>query len=389
MNRLSHQEEIYNGLAEWNLPFYFSKPVIHHLTHFIDGMLSIGFTGKLTEIHSFSHQKKHRTTLSHFLKKGSWNESYLLQQTREHILRKVDKEEPVFLLLDDTICEKTKPSSQADSPTESCGYHFSHTHGKTVWGHQVLQLMLKTHDQAYPYEFQLFHKETTESKINLSLDMIERIPSFQQPVYLLCDSWFTSRSIIEAALSKGIHVIGALKTNRILYPQGIRIQAKEFATHIQEDETDLVTVGNESYRVYRYEGALNDLDEGVVLMCWNKEHPMEPKYMRCFLSTDTELTTGQILLHYSQRWSIETYFKQVKGMIGFNGYQVRSERAIKRFWTLVQFAYVFAMYLRKATFNIAIQAIRKQKVGSLIEFVYRETQNGTSLDQIKNELQVA
>ncbi|SCC48011.1 hypothetical protein GA0061087_105521, partial [Priestia flexa] len=77
MNRLSHQEEIYNGLIKWKLPFYFSKPVINHLTHFIDGMLSVGFTGKLTEIHSFSHQKKHRTTLGHFLKKGSWNEGYL------------------------------------------------------------------------------------------------------------------------------------------------------------------------------------------------------------------------------------------------------------------------------------------------------------------------
>jgi hypothetical protein len=47
------------------------------------------------------------------------------------------------------------------------------------------------------------------------------------------------------------------------------------------------------------------------------------------------------------------------------------------------------MYLKKAAFNVAIQAIRTQKVGSIIEFVYRETQNGTSLDQTKNELQVA
>ncbi|MEC0668522.1 IS701 family transposase, partial [Priestia flexa] len=51
--------------------------------------------------------------------------------------------------------------------------------------------------------------------------------------------------------------------------------------------------------------------------------------------------------------------------------------------------YVFAMYLRKAAFNLAIQCIRKQKIGSIIEFVYRETTNGTSLEQIKNELQVA
>jgi len=124
-------------------------------------------------------------------------------------------------------------------------------------------------------------------------------------------------------------------------------------------------------------------------MCWNIEHPMEPKYMRCFLSTDTERTTEQILLHYSERWSIETYFKQVKGIVGFNGYQVRSERAIKRFWTIVQFTYVFAMHLRKASFNVAIQSIRKQKTSSIIEFVYYETTNGTSLEQIKKEFQVA
>lgn len=104
-------------------------------------------------------------------------------------------------------------------------------------------------------------------------------------------------------------MIGALKTNRILYPKGIRIQAKEFATSIREEETDLVTVGTESYWVFFYEGALNDMDRCVVLMCWNQEHPMDPKYMRCFLSTDTELTTEKILLHYANRWRIETYFK--------------------------------------------------------------------------------
>ncbi len=98
--------------------------------------------------------------------------------------------------------------------------------------------------------------------------MVNQVPQFKQPTYLLCDSWYTSRTIIEAALSKGIHVIGALKTNRILYPQGIRIQAKQFATHIQKEATDLVTIGGETYRVYRYEGALNDIENGVVLLCW-------------------------------------------------------------------------------------------------------------------------
>lgn len=134
MNRLSHQDEIYNGFIDWKLPFYFSKPPLNHLAHFVDGILSTGFTGKLTEIHTLSHHKRHRTTLSHFLKKGAWNEAYLLQQTKQHIHSQLKKGDPLFLLLDDTICEKTKPSSQAERPTESCGYHFSHGVGKRCLG---------------------------------------------------------------------------------------------------------------------------------------------------------------------------------------------------------------------------------------------------------------
>ncbi|MFJ8257768.1 hypothetical protein ACIQ4Z_10910 [Peribacillus asahii] len=36
---------------------------------------------------------------------------------------------------------------------------------------------------------------------------------------------------------------------------------------------------------------LNDINYGVVLLWWNTKNPMEPEQMRCFLSTDTELTT--------------------------------------------------------------------------------------------------
>lgn len=218
MNRLSYQGEIDNGFVNCKLPFYFSKPVLNHLSHFVDGMLSTGFTGKLTEIHALSCHKRHRTTLSHFLKKSSWNEQYLLQQTQRHILRQVKGVDPVFLLLDDTTCEKTKPSSRVQRPTESCGFHFSHSVGKKIWGHQGVQLMLKTQGTAYPYEFQLYHKESTESKIQLAIEMVKRVPSLKQPTYVLCDSWYTSRTIIEAVLlSHGLHLIGALKTNRILY----------------------------------------------------------------------------------------------------------------------------------------------------------------------------
>ncbi|MBB6285314.1 hypothetical protein HNR34_003729 [Geobacillus subterraneus] len=40
-------------------------------------------------------------------------------------------------------------------------------------------------------------------------------------------------------------MIAMLKTNRILYPKGIAIQAKQFAHYIEPKDTHLVTVGEE------------------------------------------------------------------------------------------------------------------------------------------------
>lgn len=390
MTSLSHHQQIEKGFEAWNLPFYFSKSVLRHMLHFIDGLSSTGFSGKLTEIHALSHHAKHRTTLGHFLQHSPWEESFLLQQSQRHVLKQMGKKEPRFCILDDTIAKKTKPSSQATSPMEAGGFHFSHTEGKSVWGHQVVQLMMANAQTAYPYDFRLFQKEQGQSKIDLSIELIQGVPHAHQPTYLLCDSWYTSKKVMETALQQGIHTIGALKTNRILYPQGIRMQAKEFATYVQLEDTDLVTIGQETYRVYRYEGALNDLADGVVLLCWSADdNEFDAKRMSCFLSTDVELTSEQILTYYSYRWRIETYFQQVKGHLGFQGYQVRSQRAIKRFWLLIQFTYLLLSDLYGKSFTETIHLVRQDKFISIIEFVYTAATHGASLNQVKNDLQVA
>lgn len=389
MNSLTHHQQIDKGFQEWNLPLYFSKPVLRHLLYAVDGMSSIGFSGKLTEIHSSSHHPKHRTTLGHFLKHSPWEESFLLQQMKQQVHQKLRKDDPTFLIIDDTISKKTKPSSQALSPTEACGFHFSHTEGKSVFGHQVVQMMMASEEQAYPYDFRLYHKEAAVSKIDLTIDLLRLVPDLQCPTYVLCDSWYTSKTIIEAALSQGRHLIGALKTNRILYPKGIRMQAKQFASFITKDDTNLVTIGCESYHVYRYEGALHDIDDGIVLLCWPANEPMKASGMRCFLSTDTTLTNEDILRYYSVRWRIETYFQQVKGQLGFQGVQVRSKRAMLRYWLLVQFTYLFLCDLYGTVFTQTIHCVRKHKFTSIIEFVHSATANGATLEQIKNELQVA
>lgn len=45
--------------------------------------------------------------------------------------------EPVSVIHDDTIAQKTKPSLQAQSPMECNGFPHSHLLGEVVFGHQL------------------------------------------------------------------------------------------------------------------------------------------------------------------------------------------------------------------------------------------------------------
>ncbi|BBW98359.1 hypothetical protein GsuE55_31920 [Geobacillus subterraneus] len=110
-----------------------------------------------------------------------------------------------------------------------------------------------------------------------------------------------------------------LKTNRILYPKGIAIQAKEFARYIEPNDTCLVTVGKERERVYGCEGAPNGLDDAVMRLAWKADEPMTPDHLHVVLSTDRELGDEEILRYYAQRWTIECFFRQAKDQLKSDG----------------------------------------------------------------------
>ncbi|WP_212976709.1 transposase [Paenibacillus azoreducens] len=86
------------------------------------------------------------------------------------------------------------------------------------------------------------------------------------------------------------------------------------------------------------------LDNGVVLFCWKEGEELNPKQVKAFLSTDVSLTNKQILSYYSKRWSIETYFRAAKVHLGLDRYQVRSTKAIDRYWALLSFASMCCIY---------------------------------------------
>ncbi|WP_033006530.1 IS701 family transposase [Geobacillus sp. WSUCF1] len=395
MNRLAHHQGIHKFFMALGLALYFSKPVIKHLVHIVDALTTKGFSGTLTDVHHWSFHPNHRTTLSHFFTKSPWDEETLLRKLQQWILHRIKRiakreNQPLFVSIDDTICQKTKPSSRATHAIQGCDWHFSHKDHQSVWGHSLVWLMVHTMTQAFPFAFRLYDKAAGTSKVDLAMEMLSSLKvKPDHPVYVLMDSWYPSKELIEACLKQGFHVIAMLKTNRILYPKGIAVQAKQFARYLEPRDTRLVTVGNERYRVYRYEGALNGLDDAVVLLTWKAAQPMTPEHLHCILSTDRELSDEDILRYYAQRWSIECFFRQAKDQLKLDGYRVRHVRAVKRYWITVLLACVYSIAESQQDLSAGLELLRSRKGHSLVEFIYNAAKQDIPIDVVKKQLHVA
>ncbi|MGF7087622.1 hypothetical protein JOD24_001458 [Kroppenstedtia sanguinis] len=189
---LPHQDPIRHYLKKQRYNLYLTKPVIEHLVHFIDGATQKGFSGTPTDVNTLICERRHRTTWSHFLTRGVWDEQWMQHHLSQRSLRKIQKHAqrtglPIYVILDDSVCEKTKPSSQAVSAIQPADFHFSHGKGGPVWGHQVVVLLLRCGDRCLPFAFQRYDKDGV-SKIALTCELLELLPAFEHPAYLLMDS---------------------------------------------------------------------------------------------------------------------------------------------------------------------------------------------------------
>lgn len=95
--------------------------------------------------------------------------------------------------IDDTVCQKTKPSSKAKHPMEKAGWHYSHTEGKMVYGYQFLGIHLGTEDTGFCYDLERYEKET-RTKVQMSEDILRSLPETKAPTFVLTDSWYTAQS---------------------------------------------------------------------------------------------------------------------------------------------------------------------------------------------------
>ncbi len=341
-NSIHHSVIIFNIFKKFNLCSLYTEVVIKHLISIIVAVFMRGYRGKTTDFQLCSNC--HRTTISHFLNNGKWNDKQLEDTLKNSVVSIIYNEalnsgKPIYVIVDDTITSKTKPLSKALHPIEDAYFHQSHLKKKQDYGHQAVSVMLSCNGITLNYAFVMYDKSI--SKIEIIKNIADELPVAPVVSYFLCDCWYTSKKVIESFLNKGFYTVSAVKTNRIIYPADVKQQIKAFSAYIDKSDTNvsLVTVGKRQYYVYRYEGKINDFNDVVILISFPKNDFGNSKALRAFLSTNIGLSTQEILDIYLIRWEIEVFFRQCKDKLAIDKYQIRKSLGIKRYWLIMSFVH--------------------------------------------------
>lgn len=386
-NSIYHSNTIYNWLKKLNLGLFLSDIYMNHLVAIILSVFFNGYKGKTVDFAQASLY--HRTTIAHFLNHGKWNSSKLQDILKTSVIQMIYHEaqvsgKPIFCIVDDTIASHTKPSSQAEHPIEAAYFHQSHLKGRQDYGHQAVSVMLSCNGLILNYAIIMYDK--SKSKIQIVQEIAEEIPEAPVISYFLCDSWYATAKVMDCFIRKGFYTIGALKTNRIIYPCGIRQKVSDFALHLRKGDpnVNLVTVGGREFYVYRYEGELNGIMNAAVILSYPKEAFGKRKALRVFISTNVGLTTQEILDTYICRWPVEVFFRQSKDKLALDKYQIRSQTGIQRYWLIMSLVhYMCCTYTGKfCAFKDGYQYMCKKIKEESVTNLYQSIRKGMSLEEV-------
>lgn len=301
-------------------------------------------------------------------------------------------------VVDDSI------KARAGRKVEGTSSHFDHTEGKTIKGHQVLQLGLASTQGFVPVEAQIVMSDVNpvekpkdkpfrdqrssaardmrrsweHTKQESFRDMLRRaIRAGLDAAYLLADAWFGCKDNIALSLELGLTGIFQMKRGNLTY----RYQGREYtATTLYTKVHRRMRPAN---RKARYKTA--SLKVEINLQTDSSQPPQRVKVRLVFsapvrdfesnpwvvfLCTDATLSDAKILQAYSLRWSIEVYFKEIKQNLGL--FKEQSGRYQVAYASVhlaaIRYLLLFEAMLRSG--QLSYGEIRDRQSGRLLALTY-------------------
>jgi len=279
----------------------------------------------MTKVLGFgTHRSKHNAFLINF--------SYILIKALNFyanlILENLRKSgEPIYFIIDDT-------SNKKRGKQIAGAYNFfDHISKKYIWGQQIVCSIILYRNIIIPFSFAIYLTEEQceklkikfRKKTEIALDLLRSYEAdSDKKVYVLADTYYATRDIINYCRIKKHNFISSLKFNRVFYVNGYRTNVRNYLKNKSFKTKQRVCIGKNKYRAFSKK--VNLKTGGVVKLVLTK--CTAHRTATVLFSTNTALSIFEIMEAYSKRWKIEIFFKMSKQYLGFNAYQSTNLEAI-------------------------------------------------------------
>lgn len=229
-----------------------------------------------------------------------------------------------YLIIDDTILEK--PYSKVSRVIGSfIRWVYSHKHNRSIKGIQVVFLLLVVGNLRFPIGFKIYDKSRT--KIQLAIDLLSyaRNTLKLKSVFVLFDSWYSSKKLLKIIKDYGWYFVCRIKRNRKV--NGIKVKHMFSNPYGKDIPT---------------RGVINNMS---VLLIRNRKHYI--------ITNRLSLNKDEILKWYENRSIIEEFFKVIKSRFKAKYCQSRIEQVWENHLFIVLFCFIL-VELRRIKLNISI-----------------------------------
>jgi len=329
----------------------FSRPSFRFFSCFIISFIQLG-----KEVHTSSmvrslvHHSILRRPLSsftRFLGENRWTVEEVTKTALHQFFQtlRISVRDVLFLIVDDTLAKKT------GKKIPGCGWHKDHAQNMAnVFGHQWVLSALLCKDFLLPLWAKLYHPKGTrgcgpfQTKITLAQKIIRALAlPIPCKLYVLADSWYWAKTLVQVCRKCGYHMISQLKSNSVLWVRGEKTNVTSLLDLVSSyRKVSLFVYGKtKTLHIAKFIGDIKGLGKVTVVVV--KEKRKKPIYLVC---TNIHLPAIDIIKYYAKRWKIEQMIKDLKQRLGFGDYQVRNLQAIQRHVALVLLSYFVLILLK-------------------------------------------
>ncbi len=374
---VQHSQDLVAFIGALNIVLY--QPQIRHLLQMVDALIVSNETKTISGLYRLLRDQPDPKSGADFLRESPWKPEDIgsarkrwMVKTFLELASKVHMAFEVFISIDDSLGKKGK----ATKHLEAVDYQHNHTESSRkkqsyANGYVYVEVHVQIGSFGFLFDTRLYLREKTVRRLNrkrspekrlrfrtkyaLARQMLVELATLLpkgHKVYVLFDSWYASKKLINFCRRQTWHVICAIKSNRRINKVGMS-QHNQMLRHRPYERITLEAVDEHSkaprYYTRCIKGYLEDFAEPVHAII-SKIRPGD-KFPKYFICTDLTLSVQQVLRYYQKRWSVEVDNLYLKNALGLGDFRLQSFEAIQKWFAVVVLAINYLQHRMALAYN--------------------------------------